>query len=171
VRGHLRVAYPIGRSGNYVIPDSVLYIANNVFQNASLTNITIPDSVISIDYAAFYGCTSLANITIPQSVTYIDDNVFYNCHNLIIYGYSGSIAEIYANENDIPFIPLDKEQAIYGDIDRGGDVDMTDIVIVGKVVHSRGSVTSDLLAAADLNADSTVNAIDLAIIKYLLLKK
>ncbi len=49
---------------------------------SSLTDITIPNSVTSIDYGAFYGCSSLTAITIPNSVTSIDHGAFGRCDNL-----------------------------------------------------------------------------------------
>lgn len=48
----------------------------------SLTNITIPDSVITIDGWAFAGCSSLVDIVIPTSVTSIGKSAFYDCTNL-----------------------------------------------------------------------------------------
>ncbi len=48
----------------------------------SLTSITIPDSVTSIEYCAFQGCSSLTSITIPNSVTSIGYNAFYGCSSL-----------------------------------------------------------------------------------------
>lgn len=49
---------------------------------SSLTSITIPDIVTSIDSQAFYGCTGLTSITIPNSVTSIDSQAFMNCSGL-----------------------------------------------------------------------------------------
>ena len=49
---------------------------------ANLTNVTIPDSVTSIDDATFYGCTSLTSVTIPDSVTTIATNAFSGCTGL-----------------------------------------------------------------------------------------
>jgi hypothetical protein len=48
----------------------------------SLTNITIPNSVTSIGRILFSGCTSLTNITIPNSVTSIGNEAFENCTSL-----------------------------------------------------------------------------------------
>ncbi len=39
-------------------------------------------SVTSLDWGAFYNCTSLENVTIPGSVTSIDDGAFYGCTSL-----------------------------------------------------------------------------------------
>jgi len=42
-------------------------------------NSTIPNSVTSIEYNAFEGCTGLTSITIPNSVTIIGQYAFYDC--------------------------------------------------------------------------------------------
>lgn len=70
------------------------------------TTYTIPDGVTSIGDGAFSYCTSLTSAVIPSSVTHIDVLAFYGCENLTIYGFAGSYAEIYADENGIPFIAL-----------------------------------------------------------------
>ncbi len=65
-----------------VIPDSVKSIGDFAFEGCtSLTSVTIPDSVTSIN-SAFKGCTSLTSITIPDGVTIISDYAFYNCSSL-----------------------------------------------------------------------------------------
>ena len=43
---------------------------------------TIPNSVTSIGYAAFYDCSGLTEVTIPNSVTSIGDYAFYGCSGL-----------------------------------------------------------------------------------------
>ena len=47
-----------------------------------LTNVSIPDSIVSIHDSAFSGCTNLTSITIPDSVKYIGKRVFSGCTNL-----------------------------------------------------------------------------------------
>ena len=42
----------------------------------------IPNSVTSIEYLAFSGCSELTSITIPESVTSIGPNAFMNCSGL-----------------------------------------------------------------------------------------
>ena len=44
---------------------------------SSITSITIPDSVTSIEGYAFYNCSSLTNIVISDSVTCIEGNAFF----------------------------------------------------------------------------------------------
>src|SRR5262249_572994 len=49
----------------------------------SLTSVTIPNSVTSIGWGAFMGCTGLATVTIPNSVYYIEDYAFGYCTSLV----------------------------------------------------------------------------------------
>ena len=63
-----------------ILPNGLMYIKQNCFLSCkSLTNISLPDSVISVD---FCGCSSLVNITIPEAVTSIRSQAFYNCISL-----------------------------------------------------------------------------------------
>ena len=68
---------------NLTIPDSVTSIENWAFGYCeSLTSVTIPDSVTSISSCAFENCRSLTNVTIGNSVTSIGSSAFYNCGSL-----------------------------------------------------------------------------------------
>ena len=65
------------------IPDSVTSIGGGAFSySKSLTNITISDSVNTIGERAFSDCRSLTSITIPDSVTSIGRKVFSYCIKL-----------------------------------------------------------------------------------------
>ena len=104
------------------IPSGITSIGDYAFYECrSLTEITIPESVTSVGNWAFYYCTSLTSITIPDSVTSIGDDVFEGCSDLTIYGYSGSYAEEYANENSIPFVAVDAARLEIVDAGTCGD--------------------------------------------------
>ncbi len=60
----------------------VVSIGKDAFLGSDLTEISIPDSVTSIGYGAFYGCLGLESITIGNGVKKIDDLAFGNCENL-----------------------------------------------------------------------------------------
>ena len=84
---------------NLVIPSTLkgcpvtsLYNTNgdrrNIFAKSDHTSdrkikkITIPDSVTSIGYGAFYCCEALTSIKIPDSVTSIESYAFLDCYKL-----------------------------------------------------------------------------------------
>ena len=102
-----------------IFPDALTSIGVNAFANSGLPiepqngleRAEIPDSVTSIGDWAFYGCIDLAEVTIPESVTTIGNEVFKNCPKLTLKGYTGSYAETYAKENDIPFEAISETTA------------------------------------------------------------
>jgi hypothetical protein len=67
----------------YTIPDSVTTIGYAAFYNCySLTSVTIGDSVTTIGYKAFWHCSSLTSVTIPDSGTLIGSYTFERCDSL-----------------------------------------------------------------------------------------
>ena len=126
------IQYPAGNSNaTFTIPKSVTSIALAAFYGCTeLTDIILPDSVTSIGLYAFAeskklksvtigngitsisayalsNCSSLTSVTIPNSVKSVGERAFFGCSpDLIIYGYSGSYAETFANENGITFVPI-----------------------------------------------------------------
>ena len=68
---------------NITIPSSVINIGGNLFYYClSLTSITIPNSVTIIGSTVFSSCYSLTNITLPNSVTSIGNSAFSSCYSL-----------------------------------------------------------------------------------------
>ena len=91
-----------GRTGSLTILEipskidgkTVTSIGNEAFRGCALTSITIPDSVTSIGYLAFYNCYRLTSITIPNSVTSIGDSAFCSCDSLTSITIPDSITSI-----------------------------------------------------------------------------
>ena len=65
---------------------------NKLIQGCKST--VIPNSVTSIGYMAFNGCTGLKSVTIPNSVTSIGDYAFYSCTGLTSVTIPNSVTSI-----------------------------------------------------------------------------
>ena len=77
------------------IPNSILSIEEYAFWGCRfLSSITIPNSVASIDSYAFDYCSGLTSITIPNSVTSIGSYAFNECRSLISITIPNSLTSI-----------------------------------------------------------------------------
>lgn len=92
----------------YISMDGALYnrdMTTLICVPAGMTgSFTVPSSVSAIETGAFRS-TQLSEVTIPQNVVSIGDNAFVNrCEHLVIYGASGSEAERIAADEGIAFL-------------------------------------------------------------------
>ena len=86
------------------LSDGITSIGDGAFAECpKLTSIEIPNGVTSIGEKAFASCKELESITIPDSVSSIGTDAFDLCNSLTLKCKSGSAAEKYAEENNIPF--------------------------------------------------------------------
>jgi hypothetical protein len=56
------------------------YVSNETYTH--VTNISLPDTLSTINYCAFSDCKIVSSIIIPSSVTYIGTEAFQNCTNI-----------------------------------------------------------------------------------------
>ena len=132
------------------IPNNVKSLGNDVFYGCTgLQTVTLGNSISSIGTRAFQDCTSLMKIKIPPSINTIGNFAFYGHNqNLKIYGITGSFAQIYANNNSIPFVAITAPTVRIGeatnittnsavlhgfiDNDGGGTIDQVCFGVIGR---------------------------------------
>ena len=86
--GEATITKYTGAGGAVTIPSTIggyttIAIGYQAFYYcATLTSLTISNTITTIGYQAFYSCTALTSVTIPDSVNSIGDNAFYYCTSL-----------------------------------------------------------------------------------------
>ena len=139
-----------GKDESIVIPDiiegkEVTEIAAFAFHRSTIEKVTLPETLVTIGYAAFCD-TSVNEVTIPKSVKVIKDIAFgayyynvntypengtdcyvdYSYGNFTMYGYVGTAADEYALKHaKVHFVPLECKDAStncfdYKENDEGG---------------------------------------------------
>lgn len=81
------------------IPSGVSTIAEHAFDGTTITNMTIPEGVQTIEGAAFADCPDLQSISLPSSVTSINEFAFENDDNLTTI--ESAIANPFAIANNV----------------------------------------------------------------------
>ena len=172
------------------IPDTVSEIGSRAFLGCtSLTDINIPAGVSQISDRTFFMCSALTEISIPENVSIISEYAFFHCDSLqtvkiynpnvsfgdecfencninTIYGFIGSTAEDFANENSYSFIPLD--DLTWGDADGDGEVGIGDYTLVKLYICGDLELDDTALLLADVNFDKAVDMFDLFLINKMI---
>ena len=142
--GKKLIAAPAGKTGSITLPESLeilgfgafensaltkIYFApeSNIltfgyrcFYNASITDIRLPESVISLDYYAFAMCKNLVKVTIPAETKLkgIYEGVFYGCSALSDIELPNGIVEIsdfaFYGCSSLKKLPFEKDSGILG---------------------------------------------------------
>ncbi len=98
--GTILYAYAPGRLvGEVVLPDGVELIEAAVFQDASITGVTLPQSLKTISNNAFFGCKNLSSVSYTNGVEAsnlktIENTAFGLCDNLKDFLFPSSIETI-----------------------------------------------------------------------------
>lgn len=97
-----------------VVDEGITSLGEQAFQFLNIENVQLPKSLKTINSGAFDNCPKLKSVTIPKQVEHIGLGVFAHIGNgdrkldeFTIYGYSNSVAQKYANENDLNFVSID----------------------------------------------------------------
>ena len=100
------------------LPSTVKSIGDKCFNSCKPYDIELNDGLERVGKQAFICEFANQSVKIPASVTEIGEYAFgytfwkEKAENFTIYGYRGTAAETYANENGFTFIPLDSESSV-----------------------------------------------------------
>jgi hypothetical protein len=69
--------YPVGKpEESFAIPATVTALADGAFHGSALRSITLPESLTTIGYGAFFDCLHLTSLRLPRNVSSIDAAAF-----------------------------------------------------------------------------------------------
>lgn len=74
-----------------ILPEELIRIEGNAFNNTSIKTITIPDKVKTIEGCAFSNCKSLKEIYLSETTYYYGTDCFVGCKSLEKVYYNGTI--------------------------------------------------------------------------------
>ena len=86
--GSITITGYLGTGGDTIIPDTinglpVSRIADRAFYNcATITSLTIPNSVTNLGSFTFYHCITMTNVVLPAGLTEFQEYTFYFCSGL-----------------------------------------------------------------------------------------
>ena len=159
------IRYPEGKTDtSYAIPNSVTSIDYDAFCGcSSLTSITIPNGVTSIGGSAFEDCSSLTSITIPNSVTSIDISTFSGCSSLASITIPNSVTSIdyaaFSGCSRLTSITIPDSVTSIGEYAFCGCSSLTSITIPNGVTSIGGSAFSGCEGLTSITIPDSVTSI------------
>ena len=147
-----------------VVPNDVISIGNYALYGCSgLTSVTIGSSVTSIGNDAFSGCSGLTSVTIGNSVTSIGNYAFYGCSGLTSVTIPNSITSIgnYAFEgcNSLTSVTIGNSVTSIGNYAFEGCNSLTSVTI-GNSVTSIGNYAFEYCSSlTSVTIPNSVNSI------------
>jgi hypothetical protein len=147
------IKYPESRTNvSYTVPDGVTHIGQHSFNRTGIINVTLPDSITSIEWGAFgarFGEGKLTEINIPDSVFRIGDMAFYDS-GLTSVTYRGVVYGLNEDGRDL-------SQEFYDAVNHSrfvGRDDLLPLELLGYAIHEGEMLIlqdnwTDTLAADD----------------------
>lgn len=156
--------------------ESVIYrnnlmtvISDQCFYNCtSLSNVELPTSLTKIEKYAFAN-TALTEVTIPDSVISIDSTAFDGCNDLVIYCTSDSYAHEFAEANQITHVLTDINISYYlGDVDNNRRVEVLDVTCIQRQLSNLQIPENCDITHGDVDGDGKLTSVDATLImRYL----
>lgn len=104
------------------LPSGLKIIADEAFEGTAFTEVTLPESVITIGERTFANISGLRIIRIPVATKEISRTAFSGSNHVVISGPSDSYAKAWAKENRVPFSAI---EVIYAGMGRTGIISVS----------------------------------------------
>ena len=130
--------YKGGYSGDVTIPSTVTYnsivydvigIGNNAFDESTITSISLPNSIKTIEEEAFFDCRQLTSIVLPQSLQSLGQGAFNGCSSLTTVNIPSGITRIndktFYGCKSLSYIIIPKEISYIGQYAFSGCTDLS----------------------------------------------
>ena len=97
-------------------------------------------------------------------------NEYIPYENFTISGYTGSLAEVYANKYGFNFVSLGKADysALLRDINFNGTIEIADAVLLQKYLLGSMDFNNLQFILGDINEDGNVNVFDMVLMRRML---
>ena len=138
---------------NVTFEEGIEHIAENMFRDSNIKEISLPSTIQTIGENAFKNCDMLTKIVIPERTTIIADNSFNDC-DAEIHAMTGSYAEEYARQNKMGFsstgiyeygLNTRYDGYSFANSNAGLDVDYTYPIDIYKQLYKLGNFWSYML--------------------------
>lgn len=162
---------------NTIIPNSIISIQNGAFYGCKeLTSIAIPGTVTSIWKNSFYGCEGLKEVkSYIRKPFAINDSVFLNRYNsykkATLYVPSGTKDQYLATDGWKNFKNIVEMAPEKGDIGGKGYTDVTDVVAAINHILGEQPLEESDAAVVDMNSDGEVNVADIILLVKMILEQ
>ena len=123
----------------------------------------------------FMAC-NLEKLVILNADCEIDETfaMMSGSRDTVIYGYTGSTAQIFAEKYNYQFVSLETQpdttenttespnpvDIVLGDVDENGDLDILDVIVINKAILSQKILTESQAIRADVDANGIVDPTD-----------
>lgn len=138
------------------LPSSLITIEDSAFDGTTITNIVFPDSLTTIGNNAFSNIQTLRKIVIPATTTYIGKDAFKGSTQVTITAAPRSYARAYAQQNKIPFNPVESFYAYNKTIQIIGlsnsRAELQELILEGETADNQKANQTGRMTG-DLNAD------------------